>query len=249
MQTARQFTYPPSNYRDELKQSNPLWYFWLPIASIVAIFLARALFIEWTKVWLFSEERGLVEFIHFLFPALVALIGLRLLFFPQIRKDPLLLLWALALAVGGIYLSGEEASWGQHYFAWATPESWKLVNDQGETNLHNTSRFFDQLPRAFLVAGIIFAGLIMTWILSNRPELPPRRFDILYPALALRTLAACVLFSEFYLQAKDLFFLIIAASNMPRPGEIQETYLVWFLLYYALLIYWRAHSLHQPGKC
>ena len=74
------------------------------IASIVAIFLARALFIEWTKVWLFSEERGLVEFIHFLFPALVALIGLRLLFFPQIRKDPLLLLWALALAVGGIYL-------------------------------------------------------------------------------------------------------------------------------------------------
>jgi hypothetical protein len=40
-------------------------------------------------------------------------------------------------AVGALYFGGEEMSWGQTYFQWQTPDSWKAINEQGETNLHN----------------------------------------------------------------------------------------------------------------
>ena len=61
-------------------------------------------------------------------------------------------LWCLALFLGSVYFAGEECSWGQNYFGWATPEWMAGLNDQGETNIHNTSGFFDQLPRGLLTA-------------------------------------------------------------------------------------------------
>ena len=36
-----------------------------------------------------------------------------------------------------VFLGMEEISWGQHLFGWQTPEAFALLNDQGETNLHN----------------------------------------------------------------------------------------------------------------
>lgn len=45
-----------------------------------------------------------------------------------------LTLWTLAC----VYFAGEECSWGQWYFGWSTPEVLATLNDQGETNLHNT---------------------------------------------------------------------------------------------------------------
>ena len=59
--------------------------------------------------------------------------------------------WILLFLIGCIYYLGEEISWGQHYFGWATPEGWSSVNDQQETNLHNTSPLFDQIPQNFTV--------------------------------------------------------------------------------------------------
>lgn len=51
--------------------------------------------------------------------------------------------WTLAL----VYFAGEEASWGQWYFGWKTPEVFLPFNDQGETNLHNISSWLDMKPR------------------------------------------------------------------------------------------------------
>src|SRR3546814_4167282 len=52
-------------------------------------------------------------------------------------------------------MAGEEASWGQHYAGWLTPDNWQALNDQGETNLHNTSSWLDQKPRTLLEIGVI----------------------------------------------------------------------------------------------
>ncbi len=41
------------------------------------------------------------------------------------------------LAVGIIFMIGEEISWGQRLFGWETPESYASINKQEETNLHN----------------------------------------------------------------------------------------------------------------
>jgi hypothetical protein len=45
-------------------------------------------------------------------------------------------LYAL-LAFALFFLVGEELSWGQRIFGWATPESLEAINKQGETTLHN----------------------------------------------------------------------------------------------------------------
>ncbi|MDQ7075673.1 MAG: hypothetical protein Q9O24_11105 [Gammaproteobacteria bacterium] len=39
---------------------------------------------------------------------------------------------------------GEELSWGQRIFGWETPENFKEMNAQKETNLHNIWAFYDE---------------------------------------------------------------------------------------------------------
>lgn len=55
--------------------------------------------------------------------------------------------WTLAWTLALVYFAGEEASWGQWYFGWETPESFAEINDQNETNLHNISSWLDMKPR------------------------------------------------------------------------------------------------------
>jgi hypothetical protein len=43
----------------------------------------------------------------------------------------------LGVAVVFIFLGLEEISYGQTFFQWQTPEAYAVLNDQGETNLHN----------------------------------------------------------------------------------------------------------------
>jgi hypothetical protein len=50
------------------------------------------------------------------------------------RRAALLILAALLFVC-----AGEEMSWGQRVFGWATPDKWSAMNAQAETNLHNLS--------------------------------------------------------------------------------------------------------------
>lgn len=43
----------------------------------------------------------------------------------------------LGLSAGIFFIIGEELSWGQRIFGWATPESIKAINRQHETNIHS----------------------------------------------------------------------------------------------------------------
>jgi hypothetical protein len=40
-------------------------------------------------------------------------------------------------AAGVLFIAGEEISWGQRIFGWATPEGLEDINNQGESNIHN----------------------------------------------------------------------------------------------------------------
>ena len=73
------------------------------------------------------------------------------------RRRGFLALWALAL----LYFAGEEASWGQWYFGWQTPDWFLAANDQGETNLHNMSSWLDQKPRILIEVFIFIGGLLI----------------------------------------------------------------------------------------
>jgi len=83
---------------------------------------------------------------------------------------------------------GEELSWGQRIFGWETPDDFKEMNAQKETNLHNIWVFFDEdaegekksflslmlsMNRLFALFCLITTVLIP---LSNRYLKPMRTF-------------------------------------------------------------------------
>ena len=60
----------------------------------------------------------------------------------------------------------EEMSWGQMIFNWKTPSQLALINDQGETNLHNIGLISSHSD---LVYGLILALIIFATLAAERP--------------------------------------------------------------------------------
>jgi hypothetical protein len=82
--------------------------------------------------------------------------------------------WVMLITLGALYYAGEECSWGQNYFGWMTPDGWSQINDQQETNLHNTSGLFDNVPRGALsvAAAVCIAAPIV--LVRRRETWEPR---------------------------------------------------------------------------
>jgi hypothetical protein len=101
------------------------------------------------------NENGLIEN----FQSLLLFIAIIFLFITiKIKKKKDFIYFFLIIKlIGLIYFLGEEISWGQHFFRWDTPSFLKEINNQGETNLHNVSNLFDQLPRTFVVIWCSFS--------------------------------------------------------------------------------------------
>lgn len=130
---------------------------WLALAPLNV--LNRAL--GEPMVWLFGREAqdtGLVEYATvLLFAAAAALGGVLALRGPLAGR----VIYALG-ALAAVFIAGEEMSWGQWLFHWATPADLYAGNLQHETNLHNF------LPPGFWEGayaaagwGLIAVGLVM----------------------------------------------------------------------------------------
>lgn len=78
--------------------------------------------------------------------------------------------WFTGWVLACVYFAGEEASWGQHYFRWATPDALRGLNDQNETNLHNIGSWLDQKPRTLVELWMIFAGFIVPIVHRFKPR-------------------------------------------------------------------------------
>jgi hypothetical protein len=124
---------------------------------LVSIFTEEATGLE---SW-FRGELGIVEnlTILLLLAALVKTLLLIHRFGKLMHLAPRLFLAFYCL--GCIYFAGEEASWGQHWFGWDSGEFFQATNDQGETNIHNTSVLFDRLPKAILSLLIFIGGVVV----------------------------------------------------------------------------------------
>ncbi|MGR8941593.1 MAG: hypothetical protein ACU83P_08390, partial [Gammaproteobacteria bacterium] len=151
------------------------------------------------------------------------------------KVHPLAAYWVLVWSLALIYFAGEEASWGQWYFHWDTPDMIARVNSQGETNLHNISPWFDQIPR-LLVQLFIFVGGFLVPLLR---VLGYRRPFIRYGFLEQ--------WEEWFyaptavLPAGILFVLIKIAAWVPldvfvpfKSGELREFVIAWFLMWYLI---------------
>jgi len=103
-----------------------------------------------------------------LLPGIIA--GIAILLHHRDRLPQWLVGWLLGVTLACVYFAGEEASWGQHYFRWMTPEAVQSLNDQRETNLHNTSSWLDQKPRAVVELLMVFGALLVPLIRRFRPR-------------------------------------------------------------------------------
>lgn len=176
-------------------------------------------------------EDGPVEWVQAVVCFAAFVVGLRF-WLRERRHYPV---WAqiffLIGVAGALFAALEEVSYGQRIFGWGTPDSWGLINDQNETNLHNASSWLDQKPRLILFIGSVIGGLIIPALRRWKPSALPASLAPVYPGSGVVVTAAIALFVYVYHYVAGAIgdhslFLV------QRASEEQEIYLYWFVFLY-----------------
>ena len=164
--------------------------------------------------------------------------------------------------LGLSYFFLEEISWGQHFFKFDTlsiflDKSNFFFNHQGEVNLHNTSRIFNEFPRI----------LVMLWcslsiiILRYSKLINPKEFrTIIMPNVKLIFISYLLLifilpdliftklgmvdFSKLHITENGIFkgfnigaiLSIILSFNFFRLSELQELLFAYYFMWHSLFL-------------
>ena len=145
---------------------------------------------------------------------------------PDLLSKGWLFMWILAC----IYFAGEEASWGQWYFQWESPELFKQINDQEETNLHNMSSWFDQKPRLVVELWLLIAGFILPLIRVLRGEEESASPDSWRNWVKVPTL--CLSAALFFVLVRIADWVSIETIYRFGNSEMREFSIAMFLAFY-----------------
>ena len=172
----------------------------LPVAGIALMLLSPIIVnydIEVHRVYIARHEFSIIELQTVLFCLVASLLAFLTFFLRRnatVRPMPFFLVLA---ALAALFFGGEEASWGQHYFGWKTPDSISKVNAQDETNLHNISNAFNNVPRQIMRISCIVGGLILPLVLIKQladPKAPSSFWYWLLPNYRVVPIAALASF-------------------------------------------------------
>jgi hypothetical protein len=107
-----------------------------------------------------ETEHGLVENATavVLIPALVLAIQLARSYIGA--GERLLAIWYMLAASACVVFLGEEVSWGQHWFGWASPQYFIEHNIQQETNFHNLSKGIERVLKYIVGVTVIVSGFL-----------------------------------------------------------------------------------------
>jgi len=221
--------------KNEYELKSWLW-LWLPVVLFILIF-GSALISEYVHDTFFAGELGFIELATplMLVPAIIS--GFVIFINREKLVTQQLGHWILLVTLACIYIAGEEISWGQQLVGWGTPEWVKEVNDQHETNLHNTSSWFDQKPRVLLEIFVLVGGIFLP--IKRKLQginLPRDSWQYwLYPTMVCLPAAILAIFSRMPERIKSLFDMSENIVDI-RTSEIQELYFAIFLMIYLLSI-------------
>lgn len=212
------------------KKIPSLLWLYIPLVTIVAQVVLELSYDPATLSGIMSEN-GPHEIIQAIYSAAAFLYALWLL--PKIdwKNDRLIGTAVVVAALGSFYITGEELSWGQQIVHWSTPDAWAHINDQDETNLHNTSSWLDQKPRALLFIGIVISGLLIPFLQRYKPSWVPTKFTQLYPSNIVIPTAVGVLGPYLVEGIAHHFFHV---KLFERVSEVQELYMYYYVLIYLL---------------
>jgi hypothetical protein len=208
----------------------PILWLWLPL-----IWLAFQLAIEITltphTLAIIHSENGPHELVQFFVMAVAFGVACRVLMTMDRGANRWMTAWIVIAAICSFYVAGEEMSWGQTVMHWATPSEWATLNDQDETNLHNTSSWLDQKPRALLEIGTMVGGLLIPLLRRVKSQWLPARFTAIYPADNVVITAAIYAAIKLVEGVARHFFHV---RLFERSSEVEELYMYWFVLLYLL---------------
>ncbi|TDU81069.1 hypothetical protein EI77_00371 [Prosthecobacter fusiformis] len=243
-------TYPRASYG----QSLPKWLaFGMPVAMLIYPLFLLIPALNWEAG--LNREYGLMENLTAVFLLSAFVIYLRT--FP-LRIGKYHGCWLLVLALGAFVFLGEEISWGQHFFGFDTPDDWKSINRQRETNIHNLSGtvefIFTKVIRGALSTGCIVGGLIIPWICTRlKPTFVSdnmKSFHLqfwLWPSLSSAFVG--ILANTVGIPAKiaNHYDAVLPTYLGLQVGELKEAFLALFILLYAVTQYYTARQL-KPAQ-
>lgn len=210
----------------------PIVWLWIPIAWMIGQ-LALEATLDVTTLQIIHSEAGVHECLQFFLVAIACIVAVRTLWRMDRKQDYLLTTWVAIAAICSFYVAAEEMSWGQSVLHWPTPEEWAAINGQQETNLHNTSRWLNHIPRYVLEVGVLVGGIILPLILTYKPHWIPARFTIFIPPRQLWVIAALVVFAVVGGKlSKELF----DGKLFARGSEVEEIFLFYFVLLYMIAL-------------
>lgn len=216
-----------------MKLPKLLW-LWIPIIGIIAKIKTEFYMNSHDVAWLVGEN-GAYETIQAVI-LVVALIVAILTLFKMNKSNKWLVSWVSLSALCCFYVAGEEISWGQHILQWNTPDYWKNLNDQGETNLHNTTSWLDQKPRLLLSIGVYVGGIILPLLMIYKKELIEKtalsQFQAIFPTKEFILVGVICLFIKITDKLADIMDFHLFARN----AESEEMFLFYFVLLYVLLM-------------
>lgn len=210
-----------------------LWAFVPVIAMLVTIGVEYSVGAE-TRAWLVGEN-GPYETLQAVILVIALMMSLCTLVKME-KKNKWLMGWVVLTALCCLYVAGEEISWGQHILKWNTPEYWQGLNDQGETNLHNTTSWLDQKPRLILSIGVYVGGIILPLIMAFKAGFLTKngldRFSGIFPTSQFFVVAAICLF----IKIADKLADVVDFQLLARNAETEEMFLFYFVFLYVLLM-------------
>jgi len=197
-----------------------------------------------TLIW---SENGLVEFLQ------VILLFLTLLFLLIFFKkkagnlNKLIKVFMVFYFLGVLYYFFEEISWGQHIFGWQTAEFFSKINTQNETNFHNTSNLFNELPRSILLIWCSLSFIFIKIIDGKYYNLK----NIIYPNQNLKFISIIILIfviPDLFIDKLNLapghpannekeillnIIFEILSFNFVRLSELQELLFNFYILWHS----------------
>ncbi|MFQ5603858.1 MAG: hypothetical protein ACE5HS_11365 [bacterium] len=167
--------------------------------------------------WFTGEDR-VAENLQVLFWAISFVLGLIIVQSQWREGDNLYAVLYGLLCLGIFFIIGEEVSWGQRIFGWATPDSMKVINKQDETNIHNIHGIGHTIKWLHLVLGAYGTILPVVAYFSSLRKRFSRMVSMLVPHYSLIPFFVVPfvwrVYRNFFEAPKDYYFAISEFSEV-----------------------------------
>lgn len=247
----------PNTIIDKPKDVSAILWLGLPLVTLAICWLSPLLLQPPTWSRHIMGEGGYIE--NASVAMLLAAVVMCVLLLTRRRMPRVMKVLIVLLGVASLFLAGEEASWGQHWFGFETSEGLARINNQRETNLHNIKGTMQEsftedgrrlISKFCIIGGVVLPLCLLPW----RKKLAERQsiWNWLVPTWRLIPLALCVgAIKNIAHVAKKLF------NDPPRgsiewmvfirpAGELKEHLFEMLILMYTVSLFVRLPRKTQP---